>query len=356
MQTRKCKILVNLPYLKDHGGVVNHFVGLKPYWASDVKYNVIGKRTALKGSGLLFMPYDIVKFIWRLWYWRPDAVLLNPSLNKSAVTRDCIFLRISAAMGKRTFVMFHGWREDYAKKAGGAVLAKKLNRAKGIMVLCSKFKEELNSWGVKVPIHLVTTKVDDKLIKYFDINRNYRNKINKILFLSRIEKTKGIFEALDCFESLVSNHPELQLNVVGDGSALEEAKTIVKNRNIRNVNFKGYLSGQALAKQFVENDVYLFPSYTEGMPTSVLEAMAFGLPVITRPVGGLIDFFENEKMGQMIESFNPVDFAKSIEALINNPGQVETISRYNHKYAIDHFLASKVAKVMEVIMAKNLDN
>lgn len=353
MQTRRCKILVNLPYLNDHGGVVNHFVGLKSYWASDVKYNVIGKRNAWKGSGLLFMPYDIIKFIWRIWFWKPYAVLLNPSLNKSAVTRDCIFLRISAAMRKRTFVMFHGWREDYAKKAGGAVLAQKLNRAKGIMVLCSTFKDELISWGVQVPIHLVTTKVDDKLIGSFDINRNYRKEIKKILFLSRIEKTKGIFEALDCFESLLSNHPELQLNVVGDGSALEEAKTIVKNRNIRNVNFKGYLSGQALAKQFVENDVYLFPSYTEGMPTSVLEAMAFGLPIITRPVGGLIDFFENGKMGQMIDSFNPSDFANSIETLINAPSNIESISRYNHEYAITHFLASKVARAMETILAKD---
>lgn len=350
------RILINLPYFNDHGGVVNHFKGLRSYWKCNVKYNVVGKRNTLKGSGICFLPYDVIKFIWRLWFWKPDAVLLNPSLNKSAVTRDCIFLRISAAMGKRTFVMFHGWREDYAKKAGGIELAQKLNRANGIMVLCSKFRDELISWGVQVPIYLVTTKIDDKLIESFDINRNYRKEAKRILFLSRIEKTKGIFEAIDCFESLVSNHPELQLNVVGDGSALEEAKTKVKNRNIRNVNFMGYLSGQALAKQFAENDIYLFPSYTEGMPTSVLEAMAFGLPVITRPVGGLIDFFENGKMGQMIESLNPEDFAKSIEALINNPGHVESISRYNHKYAIDHFLASKVANVMEAIMVKNLDN
>lgn len=46
------------------------------------------------------------------------------------------------------------------------------------------------------------------------------------------------------------------------------------------------------------------------MPTVVLEAMAFGLPVVTRAVGGLCDFFEDGKMGRITNSMNPMDYAK----------------------------------------------
>ncbi len=50
------------------------------------------------------------------------------------------------------------------------------------------------------------------------------------------------------------------------------------------------------------------------------KAMAFGLPVITSPVGGLVDFFENGKMGYMIENLNPADYAEKIEFLIKKFG------------------------------------
>jgi glycosyltransferase involved in cell wall biosynthesis len=88
------------------------------------------------------------------------------------------------------------------------------------------------------------------------------------------------------------------------------------------------------------------------MPTSVLEAMAFGLPVITRPVGGLVDFFENDKMGYLIESLNPLDYAQKIDLLINDIEKANAIANYNMEYAHEYFLASKVARQLEKILSK----
>lgn len=347
---KRKKILINTPYLKDHGGVVNHFLGLKPYWSADVRYNVIGKRSKWNGSGVLFLPYDIIKFVLKLLWWRPDAILLNPSLNKSAVTRDMIFLGIGVLLKVKTYVMFHGWRPDYAEIVDKAKLSNQLNRSAGIMVLCSSFKESLISWGVTVPIFLVTTKVDDRLLSGFDITKSQREKVDKILFLARIEKEKGIFEALKTFEIIHKKYPNKRIIVAGDGSALAEAKMMVKKENMANVSFLGYLQGDDLKRQFVDCDVYLFTSYHEGMPTSVLEAMAFGLPVITSSVGGLVDFFENGKMGRMIEKLDPELFANELDNLICHPEKVKATSRYNHDYARTHFFASEVAKIMEKII------
>ena len=111
----------------------------------------------------------------------------------------------------------------------------------------------------------------------------------------------------------------MKLQVVGEGNALVEAETYTKNKGIKNVRFTGPLSGDALKTEFINADLYILPTtHGEGMPTSVLEAMAFGIPVITRPVGGLVDFFENGKMGYMIESLEPKDYAEKIELLIND--------------------------------------
>lgn len=83
------------------------------------------------------------------------------------------------------------------------------------------------------------------------------------------------------------------------------------------------------------------------MPTSVLEAMAFGLPIISRPVGGLCDFFENGKMGELIVSHNPEEYANAVDKFLNNRTLAKEISRSNHKYTKKHFLASSVAKKIE---------
>lgn len=346
----KKRILINTPYLKGHGGVVNHYVGLRPYWTQDVRYNVVGKRTNMRGSGIVFLVYDLLKFIAKLLFWKPDAVVVNPSLNRSAVARDSLFLRLGTALGYDTYVMFHGWRADYAAQVNAHRFASTFNRAKGIIVLSTKFRDQLRSWGITSPIWLSTTKVDDRLLEGFDIRQRMRSQIRQILFLSRIEKSKGIFEALQTFERLQQRHPDLTMNIVGDGSALPAVKEYVRTHDIQHVTFRGYMTGQQLAGQFMAGDLYLFPSYTEGMPTSVLEAMAFGLPVISRPVGGLTDFFVNGRMGQLVESLDPDDFADAIEALVQQPQRIKAISQYNHDYATSHFLASKVAAQMEKII------
>ena len=84
------------------------------------------------------------------------------------------------------------------------------------------------------------------------------------------------------------------------------------------------------------------------MPGALLEAMSFGLPVITRPVGGIPDFFINEKMGLLTESLNATDYSQYIEYLIDNPQLVLKISHNNYNYAKKHFMASIVAKNMEI--------
>ena len=92
------------------------------------------------------------------------------------------------------------------------------------------------------------------------------------------------------------------------------------NKNLSDVKFTGRLGGEALSNAYKKADFFLFMSYGEGMPTVVLEAMAFGLPVFTRNVGGLVDFFENGRMGYISDSLNPVDFANAMKPYLENYG------------------------------------
>lgn len=342
------KIFINTPRLSLAGGVANHYRGLKPYWNEKVIYNQIGRRNENSGSGMYWLPIDVVKFIIKIIFLNPDIILLNPSLGINAIKRDFIFLNIAKLFRKKVAIFFHGFNKETIKDLNIESLKKNLNRCECVFLLAKEFADIVQSWGVTIPIHLTTTKVDDRLISNFDIEIKKYDKKN-ILFLARIEKAKGIYTALDTIKQLQAKGLDVVLRVAGMGSELEKAKQYAIDNNIK-AEFLGNLSGDSLIKEFIDSNLYILPTHSEGMPTSVLEAMAFGLPIITRPVGGICDFFENRKMGQLIESLDPQEYANEIEPYINDAAKNKEVSLYNHIYAKEHFLASAIAKSMEDLL------
>jgi glycosyltransferase involved in cell wall biosynthesis len=92
------------------------------------------------------------------------------------------------------------------------------------------------------------------------------------------------------------------------------------------------------------------------MPGSVVEAMAFGLPVITRPVGGIADFFKDGEHGFITSSRRPDVFADLMERLLGNKKLYKKISLLNFQYAQSNFLASGAAARLEKIYDSVLKN
>lgn len=344
------KILINTPCLKFCGGVTNHFIGLKNYWRAEVKYNTIGKRHRNAPiETLLIAPFDILKFIFRLLFFRPDIVMINPSMGPRAIKRDFVYLKIANILRFKTAVMFHGFHVE-SVKGMEPFIVNRLNKTSVIFVLAEDFKKTLVDWGVTTPIELTTTKVDDSLLNGFSLESR-QGEVKNIVYLARVTKEKGIFLSLDVYALLSKLYPQLRYTVIGEGPDWEEARRYAEEKEIPNITFTGLCTGDDLIKQYQEADLYLFTSYHEGMPTSVLEAMAFGLPVVTRPVGGLIDFFD-EHMGIFVDSFQPEDFIPAVSKMIDDKEYTKELSQYNYQYAKEHFYASKVAVIMEDIMKK----
>lgn len=304
-----------------------------------------------KGKGAYWLPWDVIVFLIKLFVFRPNVVLLNPSLNRNAIIRDFIFLRISTMLRFKTAIMIHGFEWEYAKNADWNWLSKNFNRASLILVLAKAFKDFMEKNGVTTTIHLTTTKVDDRLIADFDI-KSRDGKVDNILFLSRIEKAKGVYITIDAFKILKEKYPHLQLTIVGKGTELDNVKKYIQENQIPDVRTTGALRGDDLIKEYKSAQLSLFPSLGEGMPTTVLESMAFGMPVITRNVGGLSDFFENGKMGYITDSLNPLFFSDAVEQYINNEELSKRTATYNHQYAMGHFMSSIVAGKLEKEMTQ----
>ena len=339
------KILIITPSFSILGGVANHYQGLKPYWKNKVDHVFYGKRKNI--PAILTLIPDLFFFVLRIISVNYDVVIINPSLRPYQVKRDGLYLLIASLLGKKVITFIHGWNNDYAIELRKSKLFRMIyGRSQFIYVLYSEFKKSLENILPNVPILLTTTKVKDDLLKSFDIS-NRTGKIQTLLFLARTDKQKGLDITIKTFEILKLKYPHLRLNICGTGNALEDAKKYVLEKNINDVNFKGHIVGETVAEEFKEGDIYILPSLGEGMATSILEAMAFGLPIISRPVGGINDFFKNGKMGYLLDSLSPEDYAQQIQYLIDNPIIVQKMASYNNNYAKEHFFASKVAETFE---------
>lgn len=344
------KILILIPPINLIGGVSGHYRGLQKYWSQNIIYFETAKFSNKSKLNILTSIVNILKYIYTLIRLSPTKVVINVSLKKGFFSKNR-YIKICKLFKKKTIIFIHGWDADYEYMLQSHK-AKHILSSDGFILLSESFKNKLAEHVSKNKIFLTTTKVDDSLVKDYDIS-NRTGKIETLLFLSRIEKGKGIFVVLDAYNKLITKYPNLKLSIVGDGTALNEVKQLIDKDSIKNVTIHGRLSGNDLIRAFSNADLFILPTHGEGMPGALLEAMAFGLPIITRPVGGIPDFFKNGEMGILTESLNPNDYAQFIEKLIKDPVLTKKISIVNYIYAKEHFWASIVAHQMEQIF-KNI--
>jgi glycosyltransferase involved in cell wall biosynthesis len=140
-----------------------------------------------------------------------------------------------------------------------------------------------------------------------------------ILFLGRLGQRKGTWDLLAAVARIAADHPRLRLCLGGDGEiamARREARRLGLDVVVET---PGWLGPQEKADRLARATVYVLPSYSEGLPMSVLEAMSAGLPVVTTPVGGLTDVVEDGKQGLLVEPGNVAQLADALDRLLCDP-------------------------------------
>ena len=90
IETLTMRVLITVPTKSGYGGVTNYYLGIKEYWKENIEYFYFGRKPWRN----IFYPFLIIRFIIRLICFKPDIVLLNPSLGDKALKRDFIYLNI----------------------------------------------------------------------------------------------------------------------------------------------------------------------------------------------------------------------------------------------------------------------
>jgi glycosyltransferase involved in cell wall biosynthesis len=113
--------------------------------------------------------------------------------------------------------------------------------------------------------------------------------VRRFLFLGRLDPEKGLFELLESFAAVRAAHPDVELTIAGEGPALERLRSAAGE----GVSFEGRVPYEDLGALFDRHDCMVLPSYSEGMPLSVLEAAAHRRAMIITDVGDIRRLFGN---------------------------------------------------------------
>jgi len=347
------KILIILPELKKHGGV-------SAYWNAllvELKKYCVIHILEIGGHGKNIL--GLFKDQWRVHKElknRYDLVFINPSLGRKSFFRDALFSIQIRRTNTKFLSFFHGWNKEFEKIISNRYknfFIYSFGRSERIFVLSKDFQETLLEWGYKKDIIIETTNIDKSLLNIFSIKDKIlyvqSSKKIKILFLARILKEKGIYELIEAFIRISKRNNNLELIIAGSGDIKNDLEKMTLKE--KNIIYKGYVEGKEKALLFIQSHIYCLPSYSEGLPTSILEAMAFSLPIITTPVGGLKDFFQDKKMGYFVEPKNVEQIESKLELLIGNIDKVIEIGKYNYNYANEKLLNIVVAKRMKVYIS-----
>lgn len=275
-------ILILTPDLNKQGGVANYYNSIAEHKPHNISYYTVGNRKNEKGivKKIKRLINDYRNFKKIIDSNSIDLIVANPSLDYNSLLRDRFYLNYAREKKIKTITFFRGWSTKLGNELKNKeFLISPFLKSDAIITLADESKLQLQNLGYKSEIFLETTTVADELLLK---SKKTKKENFTILFLARLEIEKGIYEAIETFQILKKKYPFIKMVIGGDGSEYNKLIKFVTKNNITNIELPGYLKEESKIRAFDESDIYLFPSYhNEGMPNSVLEAMAFGLPIIT---------------------------------------------------------------------------
>lgn len=319
---RKVCMIVPSPMVK--GGiaaVVNGYRGSK----LEKDYNITYVESYRNGNKLIKLLKAIngyFRFIKVLLIDKPDIIHIHSSFGPSFY-RKIPFIYMASWMKKPIINHIHGADfNDFYMNASD----KKKKHIKKVYNKCTVLIALSEEWKK----HLLQIVSLDKIIiieNYGHIHKDTlkerlnRDCNNTVLFLGELGKRKGCYDIPIIAKKVIKEIPDVRFVLGGTGKSEDEEyiKQMFTNKKISNcVSFPGWVRGEQKDKLLREADVFFLPSYNEGMPMSILDAMGYSLPIVSTNVGGIPKIVHNGVNGFCCEPGN-VDFMVSaIIELLNN--------------------------------------
>lgn len=174
-----------------------------------------------------------------------------------------------------------------------------------------------------------------------------------VLYVGRLEPSKGIEYLISSFAEVRRWHPVARLAVVGRGSPSYVAK--LKRRSERGVVFTGYLDNDLLHSAYAGAAAVALPSLMEGLGISLLEAMASSKPCVATTVGGVPEVVKAGETGLLVEPGSPPALARALVELLDDPERAMEMGERGRRLVEEKFSVGQMARATETAYFKAIE-
>lgn len=321
--------------------VVNSYVsgGLNGQWPVRYLASFHHKKTLNK---LWMAARAFVQLLFWLMSGKVAAVHAH-SAARGSFWRKRMYLGVARKFGCKTFLHIHDgsfvqWYEKSLSPASQAAVRETLESVDRVVVLSEVWADQLRVIQPKAHFSAI-----DNPVAVPDASQLQCEKAaspRRILFMARLWPQKGIYELIEAFASVSSAMPDTLLVCAGDGD-LQAVRLRVEQLGIQDrVEFRGWIDGAAKVCELAAAHVFVLPSYHEGVPVGILEAMAWGVPVVASDVGGIAEAMGDA--GLLCQAKDVESLQAALERVLCSPELAETLGRNGRRRAECRFAVSVV--------------
>jgi len=319
----RIKVLMIGPDRSVHGGisgVVNNYydAGI----TEKVDLNYIG--TMVEGSKFRKL-WQAVKAYGKFLAVLPQYPIVHVNVaSDSSYYRKSLFIKAAKRAGKKIVIHQHGgdfetFYEKEQNDRGRAKIRQVLGMGDVFLVLSPVLEQFFK--GILDPARVIL--FPNAVPVPYHIEKEYGKQ--RILFLGRLCKEKGLRELFSILPQLHEQFPQMRLLLGGIWEDEELRKEAEKMKEY--VTDLGWLQGEAKNDYLRISDLFVFPTYFEGQPVSVLEAMAYQCGIVATSVGGIPQMIEPEQTGLLIEPKDPEGLKSALQKLLSDPELCERLGK-----------------------------
>ncbi len=276
---------------------------------------------------------DIEKIRRRLIELRPDILYVNTATGSYALARDILLLKRTRGLYRKSVLLYHGSEarnlEENRRKALIRAAGLRVSMADAVFLLS---REDERAYRRRFPQG-----------RFYVVSNPYRSRAAEplgdppawvrelahpvLLFVGRLMREKGVMELLDAIGRLCAHHRFTAL-FVGDGPLRSTVEAAAASGG-GPIRVMGYLEGAELDWSYRASDLFVLPSYAEGFPTVITEAMDAGLPVVTSGITGALDHLTAGVNGFFVQPGDAESLTRTLDALLTTGWNEDVVRAAN---------------------------
>lgn len=337
------KVLMIGNHQSVHGGITSVIQQiLKFRWKNDqIDMSFIPSYiggNALQKIAYFFKAYNKIKK--ELKYNKPNVVHIHMS-HSGSFDRANMIKKMCEKYNVSVVIHLHGseFKKFYNRSSGNKQeeICKFFSDVYAVIVLGENWKEFILSISPKANVCILNNSI---AIPKTGVKQS-KTDIN-FLFMGVLIKRKGVIDLLEAINQLKKEGKldkiNVKFNIGGSGEEYEKlAKYVEENGLEKYIEFLGWVDNENKENILKKNQVFVLPSYNEGLPIAILEALSYGMPIISTNVGSIDEAVYNDKNGYLLKPGDIEELKNKLTALIDNFDLREKMGEESRKIAKEKF-------------------